>query len=259
MSTQLMFATGTTQQYLRDARRFPRLAALRPSRSRLALESLEPRALLTASPAFASCAWMETLPESYWMATCQAAESTSSCPPAAAETTYDEQPECEETVETVSVRGGGSTVCVDSKPVCTEQEVNTEEQECTPTPSCESKRETECRKSDCEEQPTPQQVRQAVYEKFSKLLRSVGFDCDYDDNYDECETPKTDCESSERQSSGKRWESSCNDNTPKNRDERPCEPRERRCYPDKTEICRVVDRCFSDRSWCDTVTPARYR
>lgn len=257
MKTQLLFATGTSRQNLRDVRRFPRPAALRPRRSRLALESLEPRALLTASLAFASCTWMETLPESYWMATCQPAESTSSCPPAAAETTYDEQPKCEETVDTVSVWGGGSTVCIDSNTVCTEQEVNTEEQDCTPTPPCDSTPETECRKSDCEEQPTPQQARQAVFEKIARLLRSVGFDCEYE--YDECETPKTDCESAERQSSDKRWGASCNDNSPKNCDERQSEAQERRCNSDKTEICRVVDRCMSDRSWSDSVVRARYR
>jgi hypothetical protein len=192
---------------------------------------------------------METLPESYWTATCQAA-----CAPAAAETTYNEQPECEETVK---VWGGGSTVCVDSKPVCTEQEVNTVEQDCTPTPPCDSAPPTEWPKSDCQEQPTPQQARQAVYEKIARLLRSVGFDCEYD--YEECETPKTDCESSEEQSSVKRWESSCNENTPKNRDEQQCERQERRCESEKTEICRVVDRCLSDSSWSDSVVRARYR
>lgn len=239
MTMQLMIATGTSQQNLRDARRFRQLAARRPSRSRLALESLELRALLTANPAFASCEWMDTLPESYWMATCQAP-----CAPVAAEAAYDEQPVC---AETVKVWGGDSTVCIDSKPECAEQEVSTQEQECTPKPPCDSAPPTEWEKPDCDEQPTPQQARQAVFEKIARLLRSVGFDCEYD--YEDCERPKYDCESSDRQPRGNRWESSCNDNTPKYNDERQCEPQERRCYPEKTEVCRVVDRCWSDRGW----------
>lgn len=162
------------------------------------------------------------------------------------------------------MRGGGSTVCVDSetdcidsKPVCEEQEEDCDEQDCTPKPPCDSAPPTECPKSDCDEQPTPQQARQKVFEKIASLLRSVGFECDFD--YEECETPKTDCESSEKQSRGNRWEESCNDNSPKYCDERQSDAQERRGYSNNTDNCRVVERCKPEPSWCDSAVPARYR
>jgi hypothetical protein len=263
MKTQHLFATRTNRQNLRDTRRFPRPATRRASGSRLALESLEPRALLTASPAFASFVWKETLPESYWMATCKAADSTPSCPPATDESTSDGQSECDETAKTVPVWGGRSTastdtktVCTDTKTVCTDTKTTCDEQDCQPKRSCDSTPETEWRKSDCNG-PTPEQVRQAIHEKIAAFLHKVGYNCD--DNYDECETPKTDCASSDKQATGKRWGSSCDDDSPKNCDQPESESQQQRCNWDKTETSRVVERCVSDSKWSDSVHPTRYR
>lgn len=267
MKTQHLFATRTIQQNLRDARRYPRPAARRPGRSLLAVESLEPRALLTANPAFASCAWKDTLPESYWMATCKAADSTPSCPPATDESTNDGQPKCEKPGTSVPVWGGRSTdcadtkpectdtkpVCTDTKPVCTDS-TDGEQQDCTPKRTCDSTPQTEWRKSNCNGQPTPEQVRQAVHEKIAAFLQKVGNRCNYD------ETPTNDCKSSEKPSTVKRWGSSCDGNsTPKNCDQPENESRQQRCNSGKTEINRVVDRCVSDSKWSDSVYRSRYR
>jgi hypothetical protein len=263
MKTQLTFATGTNRLNLREAGRFPRLSALQPTRSRLAFESLEPRAMLTASPTFGACEWMNTLPEAYWMATCKAAESTSS---PTTDGTSDGQTRCETT--SVPVWGGRSTesadsntVCddsktdgEDSKTVCDEQEVKTGQEDCKPTPSCDTAPQSKWEKSDCQEQPTPEQIRQALHEKIAAFLRKVGYPCDYEGD----ETPTTNCPT-EKESNVKHWGSWCDDSAPKNCDEPESDSQQQRCNPDKTENCRVVDRCASDNKWSDSAVQTRHR
>jgi hypothetical protein len=268
MKTQLRFASGIGQHNIREIRRSPRLAAHRPRRSRLALESLESRALLTAFPVFPFSTWSDTVPEPPWMATCHAAYE-----PAATDANCDAQQEWVETVKTVCGDGAtvcedsktvcedsktvcveSKTVCVDPKTVCTDQEVSTKEQDCTPSRSCDSAPPTECRKSDCQES-TPQQVCQELREKIARLLRRLGCDSDYD----QCETPKSNCESAERQSSVKRWGSSCNDDSSRNCDGPQADAQERRGYSNKTENWRVVDRCESDRGWSPSAAWTRHR
>jgi len=226
------------------------------------METLEPRALLTANPAFASCAWMDTLPESYWNATCQAEASTASCAPTAAAATQNGSAECADTVKSVSVWGGGSTTCIDSQPDCEEQEVEIEQQECTPNPPCEpvSTCDTvpvcETVKSDCQEQPTPQQQRNAIFAKIAALLQKL--DCDYDFDCDEPQTPSAARESNKNGAASKRWDSSCEPDPPRYCNEPQRGAQEQRRYSDKSENCRVVDYCYSDTSWSASVNRARY-
>jgi hypothetical protein len=271
MMSHRLSTPGITQQNLREPRQHPRPSARRPSRARLAMETLEPRALLTASPNFASCAWMEALPESVWMATCHAATSTASCPSTVAEVTQDGTTECSDTVKTVSVRGGSSTVCVDSKTECPVQDGKTGEQECAPkecktarssdpTSTCESKTTEskttwESGKPNCQQQPIPEQLRQAAQEKVAALLRQIGYDC----NVDKHSSRTGNCDPVEKSATVKSSGSSCDSNQPRNCRGPQSESQGQGCYPDKAEIGRIVDRCFSDTSWNASTTRLRSR
>jgi len=257
VKTHLLLANGIAQPSLCEPRRFFWPTLGRQSRSRLAMETLEPRALLTANPTFASCAWMDTLPESYWNATCQAAASTASCPSTPAAATQSGNLECVDTVKSVSVRGGGSTTCIDSQPDCEAEVVKAVQQECATNRSCDTVPTCETVKADCQEQPTPQQQLRALYEKIAALLQKL--DCEYDYDCGEPETPSAASESKTNGTATKRGDSSCEPDPPRYCNEPQRETRGQGNYSNKSENCRVVDYCWSDTNWSAAVNRACYR
>ena len=145
-----------------------------------------------------------------------------------------------------------------------------EQEECTPKRSCEpveicntdsncdSVPTCEREESDCDEQPTPRQQREVIFAKIAALLRKLGCE-DYADDCDEPETPSAACESNENGSAARRWNSSCDSDPPRTRGGSKCEAQELRRYSDKSENCRVVDRCWSDTNWNPSVNRARFR
>ncbi len=275
MKTHLLFAPAQNQQNLSQARQLPRPSARCSSRARLAMETLEPRALLTASPAFAACAWMDTVPESVWMATCHAADSTASCSSTAAAASVGAT-DCSSTIKTVSVCGESSAVCVDSPTDCAVQDGNTclpnckpndcvpkdctpndcvpsdsTPNDCTPSrtcdpPPCESKPKCESETPNC-----PQQ--ESMQAKIAAVLRRFGFDC----NFDKPATAASNCDPVEKCATVKRSSSSCDPNPPQHCGQ-PQSNSQRYC-PDKTDVCRPVERCPSVPVATAAAVWARYR